>query len=233
MKKISIIIPAMNEEGTLGMVLDDVGKAKRIIEDNYEVEVIVVDDHSSDRTPEIAYNYGVTLIRNTMRPGKGCALRAGFEAADGDIFVMLDADYSHRAEDIPVFIEEVNNGAGLVIGSRIFGGSDEFTRVRAFGNIFLNFFIGFFLGRYLSDGLNGFKAFRSEIFRNFTYTSREFEIEIEIIANALRSSLPVKEVSSHERSRAGGEIKSNVIKHGTKFLLRIIREYIRNVLIMR
>ena len=93
----------------------------------------------------------------------------------------------------------------------------------------LNFLVGFFLKRYLSDALNGFKAFRAEIFKEFSYNSRAFEIEIELIANALRKKLPVKEISSHERSRAGGKEKSKVIRHGTKFLLRILREGIKNL----
>ncbi len=227
MKKISIVIPAMNEEDTIEQLLKDIIPVKKDLEKEYEVEVIVVDDHSTDSTPDIAEKMGVKLIRNTGKSGKGCALRVGFKEAEGDYYIMLDADYSHRAEDIPLFVKELDNGAGLVIGSRILGGSDEYTRIRAFGNIFLTFSVGFFLKRYLSDALNGFKAFKKEVFDDFEYNAKDYEIEIEIIANTLRKGLPVKEVSSHERSRAGGEAKSKVIKHGTKFMLRIIREFLK------
>jgi len=228
MKKISIVIPAMNEEDTLGNVLDDIRPVKDKMRSEYDIEVIVVDDHSTDKTPEIAKEKGARVIQNTGVSGKGAALRTGFSSAEGDYLIMMDADYSHRAEDIPLFISELEKGAGIVIGSRILGGSDEYDRVRAFGNIFLTFMFGFFLKRYLSDALNGFKAFRSEVFNDFEYDSRHFEIEIELIANAMRKNLPVKEISSHERARAGGKAKSKVVKHGTKFLLRIFKEYMRN-----
>src|SRR5207247_2568576 len=102
------------------------------------------------------------------------------------IIVMMDADYSHRPESLPLFLQAMNGDTGLVIGSRVFGGSDEYTHVRALGNVFLSAAVGLSLGRYLSDALNGYKAFRREVFTDFEYTATSFEIEIEIIANALR-----------------------------------------------
>ena len=98
MTKVSVIIPAKNEEATLAKVLDDLYKTIPLLP-GYEVEVICVDDHSSDRTPEIARSFGAKVIQNMGRSGKGLALRAGFREATGDIFAMMDADYSHRAEE--------------------------------------------------------------------------------------------------------------------------------------
>jgi hypothetical protein len=76
--------------------------------------------------------------------------------------------------------------------------------------------------------LNGFKAFRRDIFDDFNYTSPKFEIEIEIIANTLRKGYRIIEVMSHERARAGGEAKSRVIRHGTLFFMRVFTESLRN-----
>jgi glycosyltransferase involved in cell wall biosynthesis len=226
-QKVSVVIPAKNEEMNIGLVLDDVNKT--IAETPaYEFEVIVVDDKSLDRTGEVSQSRGAKVIRNTGPSGKGNALRLGFENAGGDIMIMMDADYSHRAEEIPKFLEAFEDKIGLVIGSRVFGGSEEYTRVRAFGNIFLTAALGMFLGRYLSDALNGFKAFRRDVFDSFRYTSSAFEIEIELIANTLRKGYRVVEISSHERARKGGEPKSRVIRHGTRFLMRIISEWMRN-----
>ena len=142
---------------------------------------------------------------------------------------MMDADYSHRAEDLPIFLLALKDDVGLVIGSRVVGGSEEYTHIRALGNVFLSATLGLCTGRYLSDALNGYKVFRRDIFTDFEYTSRAFEIEVEIIANALRKGYRVVEVSSHERARAGGEAKSRVIRHGTRFLLRILWEGLRGV----
>lgn len=224
---ISIIVPARDEEGNVGYLLDDIWCMIRKTQD-YEFEVIVVNDHSRDKTPLVASLKNVKVIDNLRSPGKGHALITGFENAKGDYFVMMDADYSHRAEDIPELIKPLDSGAGLVIGSRIYGGSDEYTRLRAFGNVILTLAFGIFHKRYLSDALNGFKAFKSEIFRNFSYTAKDFEIEVELLVNTLRAKMAIVEIPSHERSRRYGMAKSKIIKHGFKFIYRIILEWSRN-----
>lgn len=228
MKKISVIIPAKDEEATIAMVLEDLYRTIPQL-DSCEAEVICVDDHSTDSTADIARSFGAKVIKNMGRSGKGMALRAGFREATGDIFAMMDADYSHRAEDLPIFLEALKDGVGLVIGSRVVGGSEEYTHVRALGNVFLSTALGLCTGRYLSDALNGYKVFRRDVFTDFQYKSKAFEIEIEIIANTLRKGYRIVEVSSHERVRAGGQVKSKVVRHGTRFLLRILWEGIRGV----
>jgi len=228
MATLSIIIPARNEEVTLPQVLDDLNKVVPTLA-GYTVEVLVVDDRSTDRTAEIARSKGATVVANPRTSGKGHALRAGFEAAKGDLLLMLDADYSHRAEEIPIFLAAMKDGVGLVIGSRVVGGSEEYHHVRALGNVFLSATLGLCTGRYLSDALNGFKLFRRGVFYDFTYGSQNFEIEIEIIANTMRSGQKIVEVSSHERARAGGEMKSRVVRHGFRFLFRILYEGLRGV----
>lgn len=228
MTKISVIVPARNEEQTLSNVLDDLNQTILQMPD-YEVEVIVVDDHSTDATANIARSYGARVVENKGKGGKGMALRTGFTASRGDVFVMLDADYSHRAEEMPLMLEALTDSVGLVIGSRVVGGSEEYTHVRALGNVFLSAMLGLCTRRYLSDAINGFKVFRRDVFTDFNYTSKAFEIEIEIIANTLRKGYRIVETSSHERARAGGEMKSSVVRHGTRFLLRIFWEGIRGV----
>jgi len=228
MRTLSVVIPAKNEEATIGSVLEDLNRVIPTLS-GWEVGVICVDDRSTDRTAEIARSLGAVVVQNRGRSGKGMALRAGFEVATGEWIVMMDADYSHRPEDLPAFLEAGKEGTGLIIGSRVFGGSEEYTHVRALGNVFLSAILGFCTGRYLSDALNGYKMFRRDVFTSFEYTSRTFEIEIELIANALRKGYRVVEVISHERARAGGEMKSRVIRHGTRFLFRIIWEGFKGV----
>ncbi len=225
---VSVVVPARNEEVTLPLVLRDI-EATRPRLAGRRLEVIVVDDHSTDATAEVARRCGAAVVANPGRNGKGSALRVGFAAAAGEVLVMMDADYSHRPEDLPLLLGAMTGGVGLVIGSRIIGGSEEYTPVRALGNIFLSTAMGLATGRYLSDALNGYKALRRDVFTDFAYTSRAFEIEIEIIANALRKGYRIVEVPSHERSRAGGAVKSRVVRHGSRFLLRIVREWLRGV----
>jgi hypothetical protein len=111
----------------------------------------------------------------------------------------------------------------------VIGGSEEYTHVRALGNVFLSATLGLCTGRYLSDALNGYKVFRRSIFQEFPFTAANFEMEIEIIANTLRTGYRIVEVLSHERARAGGEAKSRVIRHGTRFLVRILYEGAKGV----
>ncbi len=228
MTALSVIIPAKDEATTLGNVLHDLYQTLPLLP-GCDCEVIVVDDHSTDETAAIARVFGARVVTNAGKPGKGMALRAGFAAAQGDILVMMDADYSHRAEDLPLFLEALKDGVGLVIGSRVIGGSEEYTHIRALGNVFLSAALGLCTGRYLSDALNGYKVFRRDVFSDFRYSSKAFEIEIEIIANTLRKGYRIVEVSSHERARAGGEAKSRVIRHGTRFLCRILWEGLKGV----
>jgi glycosyltransferase involved in cell wall biosynthesis len=229
MVKVSVVIPARNEEANLAMVLEDLNSTiKRIPE--YAVDVVVVDDHSTDRTADIARAHGARVVSNPGPGGKGIALRLGFASSTGEIIAMMDADYSHRAEELVRFLAALEDpSVGLVIGSRVVGGSEEYTHIRALGNVFLSAVLGLCTRRYLSDALNGFKVFRRDVFTDFRFTSKAFEIEIEIIANTLRKGYRVVEISSHERARAGGEAKSRVVRHGTRFLLRILYEGMRGV----
>ncbi|MBU1854041.1 MAG: glycosyltransferase family 2 protein [Candidatus Omnitrophica bacterium] len=223
--KVSIVIPAKDEEANLGKVLDNLNRT--LLEDKRDCEIIVVNDNSKDRTKEIALGKDIRVIDNKGRSGKGNALRLGFKESTGDVLVMMDADYSHRPEDLPLFLDRIEQGVGLVIGSRIWGGSEEYTRVRALGNMVLTTIFGLVFHRYLSDVLNGYKVFRRDIFDNFKYSSSTFEIEIELAVNTIRCGYKIMEVPSHERERAGGKAKSRVVLHGTKFLLKIITEGIK------
>lgn len=222
-KLVSVVIPAKDEEGSIGKVLKDLNKEIRRNK-KYSFEVIVVDDKSKDATGKISREYKAKVIRNIKKSGKGRALALGFSHTKGDYIVMLDADYSHLPEDIPKFLKKIEEGYGLVVGSRHYGGSDEYDLVRYFGNFSLTAAFRLFFGVNLSDALNGFKAFKKNVVKNYSYESKDFEIEIELIANALREKEKVGEVPSHERARYAGKMKSFAPVHGTKFLLKIISE---------
>ncbi|MFH1904411.1 MAG: glycosyltransferase family 2 protein [bacterium] len=226
-KKVSIVIPARDEEKSISLVLTDLMKIIDSLKEKYDFEVIVVDDHSQDETAGIAKKFGDIVIRNEASPGKGNALRCGFQKAHGQIFIMMDADYSHRPEEVPAFLRAIERGAGLVIGSRALGGSEEYTAIRTVGNIFLTGCVNLLFGTKLTDSLNGYKGFRREVFTKNYYNSESFEIEIEIIANSVRMGMGIVEIVSRERARKEGKAKSSVIIHGTKFLLRIIKESMR------
>jgi glycosyltransferase involved in cell wall biosynthesis len=219
--KVSIVIPARNEEESLGRVLDELFCTITTMPD-FAFEVIVVDNDSGDSTAVIGREKGAMVLQESS-PGKGKALAKGFEAASGDIIIMMDADYSHSAIEIPSMLQKIHDGYGLVVGSRSLGGSDEYTPVRRFGNLFLTQCFRSVFGYKLTDALNGFKAFKSDVVKKHRCTSRDFEIEIELIYYALLEGMMVGEVISHERERSGGKMKSSACIHGPKFLAAILK----------
>src|SRR3954465_8797740 len=117
--RVSFLIPAYNEERTIGEVLEAVAGL------GLDAQVIVVDDGSSDRTAEIAESHGATVIRQA-NAGKGAALRAGIAAIDGDVVVIQDADMEYDPNEVPELIEPIIRGsADVVYGSRLRGGKAQ------------------------------------------------------------------------------------------------------------
>lgn len=225
---VSIVIPVFNEIEVIERVLKNVLSVME--KQGSTFEIIVVNDRSTDGSEETirqVRSQAIQLIDSNYPKGKGGALKSGFDIARGKCIVMMDADGSHQAQDLPRLIDQQRKMGGLVVASRIYGGSEEYTRTRAFGNIFFTWLFGFLHGRYLSDALNGFKAFDREIYERFHCTSTGFEIEIELLMNALCLDKPITEVPSLELKRQGGVAKSKVIKDGFRFLWRIILEKFR------
>lgn len=221
MDKVSIVIPAKNEEKNLLILLK---RLKKLYGKKYEI--IVVDDASTDKTSEVAKKFDVKLVKNIESHGKGLALRQGFTAATGNIIVDVDADLSHKPEDIPKLLEPLKNKKiGLVIGSRSLGGSEEYEFVRALGNVLLSGACNLFLGTHLYDALNGFRAFRKEIINELK--CNRFEIEIEIIGNCIRKGYESVEVASQEKSRRKGKSHLNTTFDGFNFFKQIIVESIK------
>jgi glycosyltransferase involved in cell wall biosynthesis len=221
MKKVSIVIPAHNEEKNLPILLE---KLKKLYKKKYEI--LIVNDGSTDKTAEVAKKFNVKLINNEKRGGKGAALRKGFAATKNNIIVMMDADLSHKPEDIKYLIEPLKNkNVGLVIASRSLGGSEEYGFIRAIGNIVLTNFCNFMLGTKIFDALNGYKAFRKQIANGLKCNG--FEIEIELLANCIKNGYEIKEVASQERARFRGEKKSHSLSDGWKFFKQIVIESIK------
>jgi phosphoglycerate dehydrogenase-like enzyme len=225
---VSVVIPTLNEGETIGRVLDELDSMQA--EWGRPLDVVVVDDGSRDGTADEVTRRGVRFLRNPGPKGKGASLSYGFAQTEGDLIVMMDGDGSHRAGDIPVLVAELERDSriGLVIGSRIIGGSDEYSRIRALGNIVLTGMFGLLFRRYLSDALNGFKAMRRVVVELEKPRAKSFGIETELIASALRAGYRVVETPSHERARQGGRPKSKVIRHGLVLALSILREYWRD-----
>lgn len=205
----SIVVPARNEEETIGEVLHSV----RDMTD----DLIVVDGHSTDKTVAIALEYEARVVKDHGR-GKGDAVRVGFEAARHPITVFIDADGSHDPKDIPKLVTPIIAGeADLVIGSRMLGGSEELYGsisevIRLIGSLVISLSINYRFGLRLTDYQNGFRAIRTEVGRRIGLTSNITTIEQEMAMKCLRYGYRVTELPAHEYCRKGGVSKIKVMR---------------------
>ncbi|MCS6800898.1 MAG: glycosyltransferase family 2 protein [Chloroflexota bacterium] len=217
---VSVIIPALNEAENLPYVLRDIPTE--------EVdEVILVDGHSTDDTVAVARAI-MPDIRVIEQPGKGKgdALRAGFEAATGDIVVAIDADGSTDPREIPVFVGALLAGADYVKGSRFLqgGGTADMPLYRQQGNWGLTMLVRLLFGGKYTDLCYGYNAFWRRVLPLLALDADGFEIETLMNIRALRAGLKVAEVPSFEAPRIHGEGRLRAFPDGWRVLKTILRE---------
>lgn len=213
--RIAAVIPAFNEEVAIGSVA--------LLTGEHVDEVIVVDDGSSDRTAHVAEMAGARVIRHHKNMGKGAALKTGFEAADADVVVTLDADGQHNPAEIPKLVEPILRGeADVVNGSRYLHGRDENTpRYRRVGQRILDRATNLATGLEITDTQSGFRAFSAESIPHFKFRDPGFVVESEMLSDAAEAGLRIVEVEVGVRYDVDGSTR-NPISHGVSVLLRII-----------
>ncbi|MCL4560301.1 MAG: glycosyltransferase family 2 protein [Chloroflexi bacterium] len=218
---VSVVIPTLNEAENLHYVLPKIP--------TWVKEVLIVDGNSVDGTVEVARRLHpkVRVILQTGR-GKGAALRCGFNAARGDIIVMLDADGSTDPAEIPAFVGILRAGADYVKGSRFIqgGGSEDITFIRQLGNRLLTIFVRLAFGCQFSDLCYGYNAFWSQYLPVLNPDSNGFEIETTLNLRAFTAGLKVAEVPSFEALRKHGESHLKAIPDGWRILRTILSEII-------
>ncbi len=225
--QVTIIIPTLNEELTIGDLIDRLTATMRNLKVRYEI--IVVDDHSTDRSVEIAQNRGVRVytLRNHM--GKGYALRVGFRKAQGEIIATIDSDGSHRPEELPKLLAPViNNQVDLVIGSRF---STQKTglgkRINVAGVHIFNILIRLLTGAVVSDSQSGYRVMKSFVLGDLNLKSGEYEIESEMLLKIAKQRFRIKEVPISFEQRTYGVSKLDPIIDGFKILLSILTAFFR------
>jgi glycosyltransferase involved in cell wall biosynthesis len=215
--RVSFLVPAYNEAATVGALLDAVWALE------LEKQIVVVDDGSTDDTPEIIERWregrdGVVFLRQANR-GKGSAVRAAIPHADGDICVIQDADLEYDPADVPALIEPIQRGvADVVYGSRLSGGRPQ--RAYLFwhlvGNRFLSLLTNLLYNTTLSDMETGYKAFRTEVLRSLELRQNDFAIEPEITAKICKRKLRVYELPIAYYGRTYAEGKKITWRDGFK-----------------
>jgi glycosyltransferase involved in cell wall biosynthesis len=222
--RVSVIIPTLNEAENLPHVFADLPHDVH--------EVIIVDGFSTDGTRDVArYLRPDAKIVRQERRGKGDALRCGFEAATGDILVMLDADGSADPGEIPAFVEALMQGVDFAKGTRFSpgGGSSDITRLRSAGNRVLNGIVNVLFGTAYSDLCYGYNAFWRHCLGAMNIDCTGFEVETLINIRIARAGLKVCEVPSFERGRIHGQSNLNTFRDGGRVLRTILRERVRRM----
>ena len=222
--RVTFIVPAHNEAGTIGEVLD------RIEALDLEKQVIVVDDGSTDATPLILERWQLTrpwakVIRQANQ-GKGAAIRAAIPHIELDIAVIQDADMEYDPVEVPALVEPIQRGvADVVFGSRLIGGRPQ--RAYMFwhlvGNRFLSLLTNLLYNTTLSDMETGYKAFRADVLRSLDLRESDFAIEPEITGKVCKRKLRVYELPISYYGRTYAEGKKITWRDGFKAVWVLIR----------
>jgi glycosyltransferase involved in cell wall biosynthesis len=225
---ISTVIPAFNEELTIGNVIERVTAVMQ--KNGYTYEIMVVDDCSADKSVEISKRHGVKVFSLKKHMGKGYALRVGFAKAKGEIITTIDSDGSHRPEELPLLLTPIlQNKADLVIGSRYLNQNPAAAKkLNASGVRLFNLLIKILTRTEVSDSQSGYRVMKASLLRNMRLNSREYEIESEMLVKTARQGFRVREVSISFEQRTYGTSRLDPVVDGFKILFSIVRAYIRS-----
>jgi glycosyltransferase involved in cell wall biosynthesis len=228
--KLSVVIPAYNEEATIAETIE---RVKAVDLGSVDVEIVVVDDGSKDRTREILQTIpGIRVVLQERNGGKGAAVKSGFRAATGDVVLIQDADLEYDPQDYGPLLQPIVDGrVEAVMGSRFL-----LERLKFFGagrkSPFFTHYIGNKLIVAFTNGLYGnsatdyegcYKAFSRRIVDSIPIEANGFEYDNELICKILRRGYRIAEVPIKYRPRTYEEGKKIKWQDGVRMLWTIVK----------
>jgi glycosyltransferase involved in cell wall biosynthesis len=216
--KVCVVVPTYNESGAIAAVLAQIRKQG--------LDVVVVDDGSSDGTAGIAERSGAVVLRNNRNEGKGASLAKGFRyclAKDFDAVITMDGDGQHLPEDSAQFLHQARvSEADIFIGTRM-SKTQHMPTVRFLTNRFMSWVISQVTGQNIPDTQCGFRLIRRRILEKLSLKSRKYEIESEMLIQAARLGAKIESVPI-ETVYAGQKSRINPLIDAWRFLRFIFRE---------
>jgi glycosyltransferase involved in cell wall biosynthesis len=220
---LSVVVPVFNERSTVAEVV----RRMRAVDLPVALDIIVVDDGSSDGTDKIldaVQDSTVRVVHHEGNQGKGSAVRTGLELARGDLILIQDADLEYDPEDWPRLLDPVLKGRAVVVyGSRFTGERRNMLPLHWIGNRFISLVTNVLYSSTLSDVETCYKLFAREVIDGMTLNSSRFDFEPEITAKILRRGYRIYEVPISYAGREFSEGKKITWKDGFRALWTLVR----------
>lgn len=222
-RSLSVIVPAFNERTTMAEII----RRLRAAPIPLELEVLVVDDASSDGTDQVLgaiTDSTVRFVRHQHNQGKGAAIRTGLAQAKGDLVLIQDADLEYDPDDIPALLDPIlKHKAAVVYGSRFTGSRKNMLPIHWVGNRFLSLVTNLLYATTLSDMETCYKLFDRRVLDGMTIVSSRFDFEPEITAKVLRRGYRIYEVPISYAGREMDEGKKITWRDGFAALRALMR----------
>lgn len=220
--EISVLIPVFNERNTILEVV------RRVQEQPFEKEIIIIDDRSTDGTRELLqetyWPANIKVLYHDKNKGKGAGIRTGAQAATKDIIIVQDADLEYNPNDFGKVLQPILDGvADVVYGSRFLGTHRSFMLHHYMGNKLLTLITNVLYNNILTDMETGYKAFRTPILKDMRIRSNRFDFEPEITAKVLKKGYRIYEVPIYYAGRDYAEGKKITWRDGFAAMWALIR----------
>ncbi|WP_075356448.1 glycosyltransferase family 2 protein [Desulfovibrio sp. DV] len=236
--KLSIVIPAYNEEGNITTTVDGIRSV--LVREAIPYELVLVDDNSADATGNVldtlaAADPGIVVVRRESPRGFGRAVRSGLERATGDVIIICMADLSDDPEDIIKYYRKIEEGFDCVFGSRFIRGARcvNYPPFKLFCNRIVNKVMQLMFWTRYNDLTNSFKAYRSYVIRDiWPLKACHFNITIELSLNTLIRNYAIAEVPISWQGRTWGSSNLHISEMGRRYLSTLLRAWFEKNLIL-